>query len=105
MALVLIPLAVSALGGLGYYWYGPSKTNFDQVLNEIKKADHPIIQKLEVKHNASPALEDIKHRRATLRKVGFPIKGCVYTNPMDSALQKRKKTLTHVTTRVVNFMV
>ena len=106
MAIVLIPLAVSALGGLGYYLYpSTSKSNFDEVVKEIKKADHPIIQKLEVKHTATPALDDIKQRRSALRKVGIPVRSGIYPNPMDSALQERKGTLKHVETRVVNFII
>src|SRR5271167_2408672 len=82
MAFVAIPLVISSLSGLGYYFYNNSNITdekniipeapaldvmekYSTVMVELKTQSHPILQKLDF----SPTLQEIQNTRAGLKKV------------------------------------
>jgi hypothetical protein len=103
--LVAIPIAISGLSGLGYYFYSSSSSEtketapsievgkkYSEVMNELP--NHPIFQKSEMK---APSLEEIKSKKAGLRHVELNVKNEVsIMEKFVLSLQQRKETLAKV---------
>lgn len=87
MAFIAVPIVLSSISGLTYYLWsskGDEKeenkneipiikeigSKYSNVLNELKKEPkHPILQKLEVKHEFAPTLQEIKNKKLELKHV------------------------------------
>jgi hypothetical protein len=62
-------LISSVYGTVSYYIYG---NNYGMVVKEIQDNSHPILQKLEIKHNAIPLwcdIKDIEKQKSRLKHV------------------------------------
>lgn len=102
MAFLAIPVALlsaSALGGIGYYWYGPStrSSTFDTVMTELKQNDppHPVLKKLEEKKTGiALTLETVREKRATLKKIDEKDRGSNRTVPVNKILEAFETSLT-----------
>jgi hypothetical protein len=89
MAFVAIPLVISSLGGLSYYFYGNSEKKdsenkeeipdapvlevmekYSTVMIQLKTESHPILQKLDF----APTLNEIQITKANLKPVEQNIK-------------------------------
>src|SRR6185312_11547484 len=86
MAFIAVPIVLSSISGLTYYlWSSKEETKnenplietgskYSSVLNEVKsEPKHPILQKLEVKHEFAPTLEEIKNKKSQLKHIKNPI--------------------------------
>lgn len=89
MAFIAVPIVLSSISGLTYYlWSKEEKqeiknenplletgNKYSSVLNELKsEPKHPILQKLEVKHEFAPTLEEIKNKKSQLKHINPVIK-------------------------------
>lgn len=115
MAFVAIPLVISSLGGLSYYFYGNSEKKdlinsenkeeipdapvlevmekYSTVMIQLKTESHPILQKLDF----APTLNEIQITKANLKPVEQSIKtDKTLMEIFVMALKKRRDTLNKV---------
>lgn len=112
MAFIAVPIVLSGLSGLGYYFLSAKEekkdetkllevgTKYSSVLNELKsEPKHPILQKLEVKQEFAPTLQEIKNKKAELKHVDLITSNNNLTlmQQFVIALNNRKNTLKKLT--------
>lgn len=111
MAFIAVPIVLSSISGLTYYLWSSKEesknevplieevgTKYSSVLKELKQEPkHPILQKLEVKHEFAPTLQEIKNKKSELKHVNPIVKNnLTLMEQFLVALNNRKNNLKKV---------